>query len=136
MTTAYKGRDFVLQMGDGATSETFTTVGALRTTSMSINNNPIDITNVTSNGWQEMLEDGGTQSIEISADGVVSNESQFPTFETAAHNRTKHNFKLVSGNSVSRTGAFVISSYSESGSHGDALTFNVTLQSDGEITRA
>lgn len=135
MTTAYKGRDFVLQMGDGATSETFASVGALRTSSLSINNNPVDISNVSSAGWQEMLADAGTQSIEISADGVVSNETQFPVFEQAAHDRTTHNYKLVSGNGVDREGSFVISSYSESGAHGDAVTFNVTLQSNGAVTR-
>lgn len=136
MTTAYKGRDFVLQMGDGATgTENFATVGALRTSSLSINNNPVDISNVSSNGWQEMLADAGTQSVEISADGVVSNAAQFATFEAAAHGRTTHNYKLVSGNGVERTGSFVISSYSESGAHGDAVTFNVTLQSNGDVTR-
>ncbi len=138
MTTAYKGRDFVLQMGNGATSETFATVGALRTTSLSINNNPVDITNVSSNGWQEMLGDAGTQSVEISADGVVANDAQFATFETAAHDRTTHNYQLVSGvdRDVTRSGSFVISSYSETGAHGDAPTFNVTLQSNGAITRS
>ena len=135
-TTAYKGRDFVLKMGDGASSETFTTVGGLRTTSLSINNNPVDITNVSSNGWQEMLADAGTQSIELSADGVVSSDTQFATFEQAAHNRTTHNYQLESGNGVTREGSFVISSYSESGAHGDAVTFNVTLQSNDAITRS
>ena len=52
-TTAYRGRDAAIYKGDGATAEAFTKVAGVRTTGMTINNEPVDITNSDSGGFRD-----------------------------------------------------------------------------------
>ena len=50
-----KGRAFLLKIGDGGGPETFDVVGGMRSTSLRINNETVDVTNKTSGGWRELL---------------------------------------------------------------------------------
>ena len=52
---AEKGSAFLLKVGDGAASPVYTTVAGLRTTQLSINGDPIVITNKGSGAWRELL---------------------------------------------------------------------------------
>lgn len=133
MSEGFKGRAFVLKRGNGATVEVFTTVGGVRTTNMTINNNPVDVSDNAS-GWQKMLSDGGIQSIEVSLDGIVKNNATFGEILQDAFDRVPVNVQLESGNGDVYEGAVVIASLQRSGAHDGAETFSATLQSDGAFT--
>ena len=134
MTTAFNGRAFLLKKGDGATSETFANVGGVRTNALTVNNNPVDISNMSSSGVQEMLPAAGVQSLEIQVDGVVDDDTQFEAVLAASHARTAGNYQLVSGNGDTIQANFVIASLSRNGAHDGAETYSLTLQSNGTIT--
>ena len=71
-TPAQKGNNFLLKIADKYDGTVYTTVAAMRTTSMTINKSSVDITSKDSNGWQELLPGGGVKSVSMSAEGVYS----------------------------------------------------------------
>lgn len=71
-TPAKKGNSFLLQIADKYDGIVFTTVAAMRTTSMTISKSSVDITNKDGSGWQELLPGGGVKSMSITAEGVYS----------------------------------------------------------------
>ncbi|MBW1784665.1 MAG: phage tail protein [Deltaproteobacteria bacterium] len=129
-----KGRDFLLKMGDGATTEAFVTIGAARTNSMAINNNPVDDTTMDDAGVQSMIGDAGVQSMTISIDGLFKDAVIEETFRAAALARTTGNFQLLFPNGDDYEAAFVIQDYNRSGSHDGAETFSATLVRSGAGT--
>lgn len=132
MAEGYKGRSFLLKVGNGATMEAFTAIGGIQTKSLSINNNPVDVSD-DSAGYQKMLPDGGIQSMEISGSGIVKNNAQAKALIAAADARSEANYQLVSGLGDTYEGTFVIASFQRTGNHDGAETFSITLQSSGEI---
>lgn len=132
-TTAYKGRSATMQISTNGGS-TFTTIAGVRSTNVTMNNNPVDITNVSSGGFQELLADGGTQSFEISIDGVFVDDSAFTTFQTTADDRTLVWYKFSFGAAGVLTSKFAVRSLQLGAPHDGAQTFSATLSSSGTVT--
>lgn len=133
--TAKPGFQFVLKIADPAVSPTdFKLVGGLRNTALTINNAPADITNAGSNGFQELLPNGGIQSFNVTADGVFDSDTDGMTLLfTAARLRTLVECQIISGHGDSFVGTFAVANCSRTGPYQDAETFNVTLNSSGTI---
>ncbi len=132
-TTAYKGRDALIKVSaDGGS--TFTTVGGVRTNGLTLNNEPVDITNAGSNGFREHLADGGIQSVSMSCDGVVVDNTAFETMLTQAKDRTKVRYQFAFANSGVIAAEFVITSIQMTGAYNDAQTFSASLESTGAVT--
>jgi predicted secreted protein len=131
-TTAYKGRVGTHQISANGGS-TFTTVGGVRVTNVTINNNPADISNVGSGGFREMLADAGNQGVDISLEGVVVDDTAFETLVTQAHDRTMiyHRFTFASSGTI--TGQFVIGTFGYGAPHDGAQTFTASLMSSGTV---
>lgn len=134
MTTAFRGRDFVLKIGDGGSPEAFSTVAGLRSTGLTINNNPVDITNVASEGFQELLADGGVQSFEFRGQGIVVSDADMQALADQARLRTTKSYQITSAFGDTFEGSLIIASFERSGSYDGAEEFTVTLQSTGSIT--
>ena len=131
-TTGYQGRLFALMRGDGATAEAFTKVAGFRATSLSFNGSPLDITNVDSDGWQEMLPDGGIKSMQISGDGIVANDTNLDAL--MALTGVSGNFQVVSkGASRTFQGNFVVENFSLNGDINSPEGFSISLQSNGAV---
>ena len=132
--TAKPGRDFLLKVSDGTSPTTFVTVGGIRNTQLTVNNNPVDITNAASNGFRELLPDGGIQSFDLSADGIFdSNTTGADLLNAAMLGRTLIEVQIVSGHGDSFVGAVAVASFQRAGALNDAETFSVQLQSHGQI---
>lgn len=138
MANEQKGRDFLLYHEDSGSPASYTLIGGLTVTSMTINNNPVDVTNKDSAGIQEFLADAGNQSMEIQADGRYKHTAGHDNLEDAAYNRASENFRLDFGNGDSYAADFVITSYQRAGADGDAETFSISLARSGAgtLTRA
>lgn len=132
-TTAYKGRDALIKVSaDGGS--TFTTVGGVRTNGLTLNNEPLDITNAGSAGFREHLADGGIQSVSMSCDGVVVDNTAFETMLTQAKDRTKIRYRFEFGATGAIVAEFVITSIQLTGTYNDAQTFSASLESTGTVT--
>ncbi|HZV11039.1 MAG TPA: phage tail tube protein, partial [Novosphingobium sp.] len=68
--TAQSGAAFLLKITDGASPPNYQTVAGLRTTQLSIAGQAVVITTKDSNGWRDLLNNGGARSISVSAAGV------------------------------------------------------------------
>lgn len=132
-TTAYKGRSATMQISANGGS-TFTTIGGVRTTSLKINNNPVDITNVSSGGFREVLADGGTQQFDIDVDGILVDDTAWEALEAVVDDRTLVWFKLSFGNAGVVTSKFAASAFSIGAPHDGAQTFTCSLMSSGTVT--
>lgn len=135
--TAKPGRDFTLKVSDEQSPTTYITIGGLRNTQVTINNNPIDITNVDSNGFREWLQDGGIQDLSISADGIFDSATTGATevWETAIDRDRLIECQLVSGHGDSLFFSMVINSYQRNGPYDGAETFSFSGTSHGRIAR-
>lgn len=132
----YLGKDFLIKMGDGAASETFTTIGGFRTNSLKINQGEIDVTDKDGTRWRRLIA-GGIRSIDISGAGVFSDD---PVLAAALYRILntdggyKGNFKIVFGNGMSFTGSFFLKAMSFDGPHDKEETYNIELSSADDIT--
>lgn len=132
---AQKGSLLLLKVGDGATpTENFTTVGGLRTTGFTHNNQTVDTTNKDSGAWRQLLDGAGTRSISISGSGVFTNAASEETVRGFAMSNQIKNYRLTFGNGDSLTGTFQIASYQRAGNYNGEETYALTLVSAGAIT--
>ena len=128
---AQKGRNFLLKQG---TASGGTTLAGMRVTGMTLNNEQVDITNKDSNGWRTLLEDAGTQSAEITVEGVFTDAAVEETVRGYAFANSINSFGLLFGNGDQLDGSWAISNYQRSGSFNNEETYSMTLMSSGALT--
>lgn len=131
---AEKGRAFVLKVGDGATSEEFTTVGGARTTSLAIAGELVNIADKDSAGWRELLADAGEKSVSVGAAGVFKDTVSEATMRTNAMEQTIDNYEILFESGDKFEGAFQILNLEFTGEHLGARMYTFTLESSGEIS--
>lgn len=132
--TSQKGRDFLLKVGDGQPSETFSALGAARTNSMRINNNPVDSTTMDSNGVQNLIGDAGVQTMEMTIDGLFKDADAEEVLRNAAYNGSTVNYQLAFPNGDVLQAPFVICEYSRGGTYDGLETFSAVLLRTGAST--
>jgi predicted secreted protein len=110
-----------------------TTIAAVVSKSVSINNEPIDITSDDDLGFRTLLEESGTRSIDISCEGVYKDDS---LVEVAAGSDpdllTVDTIEFPSGSTIA--GSFRLNSVEISGEVAGRAQFSAALQSSGEWT--
>lgn len=132
---AFKGKLFLVKRGDGATpTEAFTTIGGLRTTSLTINNEQVDITDKDGTMWRKLLADAGVQSMSVKGAGVFKDNAVLEAVMAAAVANTVHNYQLVSESGEVFKGPFAISSIERAGEYNKEETYSFTLDSAGDIS--
>lgn len=134
-----RGKDFLLKIGDGATSEVFTTIAGLRATALSINGATVDVTTkdqfIGNTLWQALLDGGGIRALQLTADGIYEHAASQHSLRDLSLSGALTNFQLDDGQRTWE-GAFQLSNYQQSGPHDNAQTFSVTLDSSGQIAIA
>ena len=136
---AGKGSSFLLK--DNSTG-TPATVGGLRSTSMTINGEAVDITTKDSNAFissgndkaRDLLQGGGVRSMTISASGVFTDSTGENNLRGAAFTGAAVNYDLVFGDGSDIKGAFIVTSYERAGEFNGEETYSVTLESSNTIT--
>lgn len=126
-----KGRDLLLKIGDGGTPEIFTTIGAARALSMTLDNRPVDATSMDGGGIQSLQSDAGVQSMQVVLQGLFKDAAAEESLRAAAFARTSKNYELLFPNGDKYAAAFVIESYARSGAHDGLEVFAVTLLRNG-----
>ena len=136
---AGKGSSFLLK--DNSTG-TPATIGGLRSTSMTINGEMVDITDKDANAFissgndkaRTLLQGGGVRSMTLSASGVFTDSAGENNLRGAAFTGTAVNYDLVFGDGSDVKGAFVVTSYERAGEFNGEETYSVTLESSGTVT--
>lgn len=128
------GKDFYLKVDTGGGS--YSTCGGLRSSSMTINNTEIDVTNHGSNQYRTLLDGAGIRSMDISGSGIHTGDAA--TLDLIDDNcmaGTLTNFQIVDNDS-GRTyqASFKITSFERAGEYNGAQEYSLSLMSSGSIT--
>ena len=145
---AQKGSALLLKIGDGASPEVFTTVGGLRSTSITMNDEAVDITTKDSLGHRGLLAGGGVNSVSVSGSGVFTDAASETSLKSAyfaqqntsdgssAQTPAFNNYQIIIPDFGTMTGSFMIASLEYAGEYNGEVTYSVTLESAGYITFA
>ena len=136
---AQKGSALLLK---ATLSGSLTTLAGLRSTSMSINGEMVDVTTKDSNPLvsggddkgREILEGGGIRSMSITASGVFTDSALENDIRISAQKGQIREYKLVFGDGDDITGNFLITSYERAGEFNGEETYSMTLESSGQVT--
>lgn len=132
---AQAGSDLLLKVGDGAATEAFTTVGGIRTTSLTFNKETVDITSISSTGrWRELLAGAGVRSAEMSGAGVFIDDAQVETIRGYFFAETIANYQMIIPDFGTVEGAFEITSMEFAGEYNGEVTQSISLASAGVLT--
>ena len=121
--------------GTGTAEEYFRTMGGLRSSSVSIENEAIDITNTESSQWKEILDAAGIKGVSISGDGVFKDEIMFKKARISILAGTLKNFRvLVNTAGDYFGGSFKITSLELSGEYNAESTYSMSMESSGAVS--
>lgn len=133
------GRLMLIKLWDGAaTTPAFQTIAALRSKSLTINNNAIDVTTpdpITPEGplWTELLN--GATNLSVTGSGyAVKQDAEVALSELSISGDAREDFEIVVPNIGTFAGSFMVASLEAGGEQEDGVTFGLTLNSAGAIT--
>lgn len=129
---AQKGSAFLLKIDTGAGS--FATVGGLRSTGITMNDEAVDVTTKDSANVRELLANGGVQTVSISGSGVFTDATSEATLRAAFGSSTFKDFQVIIPDFGTYEGAFMVASLEYAGEYNGEVTYSVTLESSGAIT--
>lgn len=133
------GRSVLIKVEDSPGAGTYTTLAGVRTTSLTINNEIVDITSKEDNGVRKLLEGAGINSIAFTGAGVFKDDAAFSRMRTSAENNTHLNYQVTfPGDTYARTytGAFAIPSLELAGEYNGEMTYSVSMESAGTVTKS
>ena len=134
--SAQSGKDMLLKL-DQTGSGSFLTVAGLRTRSLSLNAATIDVTDAESAGrWRELLDGGGIRKAALSGKGIFKDQSSDETIRALFFAGTIRAWQLILPNFGTITGPFQITSLEFSADHAGEVTFDIALESAGELAFA
>lgn len=114
------------------TSSGGTPVTGMRTKTITLNNEPIDITSDDDNGWRTFLaEDPALRSIDIAVEGVTK-DAQLIELAATGGSGLVSSYALEFEGLGTFTGDFYIGSLELGAPYNEAVTFSCTIQSSGE----
>ncbi len=130
---AQKGRDLLLKV-DSTGAGVFTTVAGLRSRALSFNAESVDITHTESAGaWREILAGAGVKSARVTGAGVFKDGASDALIRTYVFAGTIRNWQIVVPDFGTVEGPFHIASLEFNGRHDNEVTFDIALESAGEL---
>ncbi len=131
---AQSGKDMLAKL-DQTGSGSFLTVAGLRTRSLAFNAASIDITDAESAGrWRELLAGGGIKRASVSGSGIFKDQTSDAKIREIFFGGTIRAWQLVLPDFGTIEGPFQITALEFSGDHTGEVTFNIALESAGELT--
>ena len=136
---AQKGSAFLLK--DNSTGSPVT-LGGMRSTSMSINGETVDITTKESATFdgvsgndigRVLLANAGIRSMSISASGVFTDSASEETTRVQAFSGDIKNYDLLFEDGSTCKGAYIVTSYERAGEYNGEETYSLTLESSGSV---
>lgn len=134
-TGAVNGTDAGLAIETTPGGGTYADIGGITTNSMTWNDAAIIITNKSSDGWQEILDQKGARNVELTLECVFNSDANFALMEATLTSQSILNYQYARGGKTF-TGGFKMTSWAETSPDSDKLTASVTLTSSGEVVIA
>ena len=133
---AQSGKDMLLKL-DQTGSGSFLTVAGLRTRALAFNASTVDATDQESAGrWRELLAGGGVKKASVSGSGIFKDGASDAQIRTLFFAGTIRNWQLIIPEFGVVQGLFQITALEFSADHAGEVTFDLALESAGEVTFA
>ena len=133
---AQKGKDLLLKV-DGTGSGPFVTVAGLRTRSLALNAETVDVTHSESAGrWRELLAGAGARHARLQGAGIFKDAASDELIRSLFFDVAIRAWQIVIPDFGTVSGPFQITALEFSGQHDRELTFELSLESAGELTFA
>jgi len=120
---ASAGRELLIKKG-------VSVIAGVRTKTVTINGEPIDITSDDDSGFRTLLGDAGTRSIDLSVEGVTK-DAVLRAIVAGSSSQLLTDISVEYPNGDTIEGDFYLVNIEESGEYQDAVTFSASLQSSG-----
>jgi len=131
-----KGASLVVKIGNSASPEVFTTVAGLQDTSISINQETVDVTNKDSSRVRTLLAQGGVKSFTITGSGIFQDHASEQSVLTAFDGSGFINFQFLVPDYNTFTGAFQVTTLDYTGTYNGAVQYSMTFESASTVTIA
>ncbi|MEP9368064.1 phage major tail protein, TP901-1 family [Xanthobacter sp. VNH20] len=131
---AQKGKDLLLKMHDGTS---YVTVAGLRSRTLAFNAQSVDVTHSDSAGrWRELLAGAGVKRASIAGSGVFKDAASDALVRAAFFDGTLRDCQVLIPDFGIVSGPFQVTALEVAAEHDREVTFDLTLESAGEITFA
>ena len=132
--SAQKGKDLLLKVdGDGA--GTFVTVAGMRSRTLAINAETVDITHAESAGrWRELLAGAGARHAKVSGAGIFKDAASDALIRQYVFDGVIRAWQLIVPDFGVIQGPFQITALEFSGRHDAEVAFDLALESAGELS--
>ena len=140
---AQKGKDVLIKLDN---SGTYTAIGGLRSSSITLSDEAVDITNKSSDGYRTLLAGAGVNSISISGSGVFTDDAienlmkdaylaqqNLAVDGTSTQTPAFENFEFYIPTFFKFRGAFQITSLEYAGEYNGEATYSMSFESSGII---
>jgi TP901-1 family phage major tail protein len=130
---AEKGSAFLLKVGDGAVTPTYSTVAGLRTTQLSVNGDAVVITNKGSGGWRDLLSGAGVRSVSVSGAGVFTGSASEIRIKNNALAGLVDDYELSFESGERLQGKFLVTRLDYAGDFNGERSYTMALESSGAV---
>lgn len=128
---AKKGSAILIQKGTGSP----TTIGGIRTKQFTINSETVDVTTADdTNRWRQLLAATGIKNMSVTGSGVIKDTAAQQQCVTDAIAQTVDDYTLTVPGIGTFVGAFQLSQFQMAGEYNGEATFDISLESGGDIT--
>ena len=130
---AQKGKDLLLKLGDGVGG--FITVAGLRSRQLAFNAEAVDVTHSESAGrWRELLAGAGVRRASLSGAGVFKDQASDALLRQVFFDGAIRSWQVVIPDFGTLEGPFQLSTLEYRGDHAGEVTFDLSLESAGQLT--
>ncbi|MFG1464243.1 phage major tail protein, TP901-1 family [Xanthobacter sp. DSM 24535] len=131
---AQKGKDLLLKMHDGTG---YVTVAGLRSRTLAFNAQSVDVTHSDSAGrWRELLAGAGVKRASVAGSGVFKDAASDALVRTAFFDGALRDCQVLIPDFGTVSGPFQVTALEVGAEHDREVTFDLTLESAGEISFA
>ena len=128
---AQKGKDLLIKLHDGST---YVTVAGLRSRRIAFNAETVDITHAESAGrWRELLDGAGIKRAGVSGRGLFKDDATDALMRETFFDGAVKNCQVVIPDFGTVQGPFQITSLEFAGEHDGEVTYDMALESAGEL---
>ena len=131
--TAERGSAFLLKIGSGGATPTYATVAGLKTTQLSVNGDPVVITNKDSGGWRELLSGAGVRSVSVAASGIFTGSTAETRVRGLALGGAIESYELSFESGERMRGDFLVTRLEYAGDFNGERNYTLALESSGEV---
>jgi len=132
--SAQKGKDLLLKV-DSDGGGNFITVAGLRARTLAFNAATVDITNTESAGeWRELLAGAGIKTARISGNGVFKDAQSDETVRGYFFDGVQRDWQVIVPDFGTVEGPFQVTTLEYAGQHDGEMTFDLTLESAGQLS--